>query len=55
MSFEILKPFGLLITKVAIPKEIDSKIHTVYPFTDISDERRSASFNAKIDDDVAKL
>ena len=52
MSFEILKPFGLLIVKVAILKEIDSKMHTVYPFTDIPKERRSVSFNAKIDDDA---
>ena len=30
-------------------------MHTVYPFTDTSEERRSVSFNAKIDDDAAKL
>ena len=30
-------------------------MHTVYPFSDTSDERRSVSFNAKIDDDAAKL
>jgi len=30
-------------------------MHTVYPFFDTSEERRSVSFNAKIDDDAAKL
>tara|TARA_B110000008_G_scaffold264433_1_gene288696 strand:- start:52 stop:669 length:618 start_codon:yes stop_codon:yes gene_type:complete len=30
-------------------------MHTVYPFSDSSEERRSVSFNAKIDDDSAKL
>ena len=30
-------------------------LHTVYPFTDTFEERRSVSFNAKIDDDSAKL
>ena len=30
-------------------------MHTVYPFTDTSEERRSVSFNAKIDYDAAKL
>ncbi len=30
-------------------------MHTVYPFSETSDERRSVSFNAKIDDDAAKL
>ena len=30
-------------------------MHTVYPFSDTSEERRSISFNAKIDDDSAKL
>ena len=30
-------------------------MHTVYPFTDSMEERRSVSFNAKIDDDAAKL
>ena len=30
-------------------------MHTVYPFSDTSEERRSVSFNAKIDDDSAKL
>ena len=30
-------------------------MHTVYPFSDTSDERRSVSFNAKIDDNAAKL
>ena len=30
-------------------------MHTVYPFTDTSEERRSVSFNAKIDEDAAKL
>ena len=30
-------------------------MHTVYPFSDTSEERRSVSFNAKIDDDAAKL
>ena len=30
-------------------------MHTVYPFSDTSDERRSVSFNAKIDEDAAKL
>ena len=30
-------------------------MHTVYPFSNTSDERRSVSFNAKIDDDSAKL
>ena len=30
-------------------------MHTVYPFSDSSDERRSVSFNAKINDDAAKL
>ena len=54
MSFEILKLFSPLIVKVAIPKEIDSKMHTVYPFTDAPEERRSVSFNVKIDDDAAK-
>ena len=29
--------------------------HTVYPFTDSDEERRSVSFNAKIDDDAAKI
>ena len=30
-------------------------MHTVYPFSDTSEERRSVSFNAKIDDGSAKL
>ena len=30
-------------------------MHTVYPFLDSSEERRSVSFNAKIDDDAARL
>ena len=30
-------------------------MHTVYPFSDTSEERRSVSFNAKIDDNAAKL
>ena len=30
-------------------------MHTVYPFANTSEERRSVSFNAKIDDDAAKL
>ena len=30
-------------------------MHTVYPFSDTSEERRSVSFNAKIDDEAAKL
>ena len=30
-------------------------MHTVYPFSDTSEERRSVSFNEKIDDDDAKL
>ena len=30
-------------------------MHTVYPFSDSLEERRSVSFNAKIDDDSAKL
>jgi len=30
-------------------------MHTVYPFFNTSEERRSVSFNAKIDDDAAKL
>ena len=30
-------------------------MHTVYPFSDTSEERRSVSFNAKIDDDAGKL
>jgi len=30
-------------------------MHTVYPFFDTSEERRSVSFNAQIDDDAAKL
>ena len=30
-------------------------MHTVYPFSKTSDERRSVSFNAKIDDDAAAL
>ena len=30
-------------------------MHTVYPFFDTSEERRSVSFNAKIDDDAARL
>jgi uncharacterized protein (TIGR02466 family) len=30
-------------------------MHTVYPFSGTSEERRSVSFNAKIDDDSAKL
>ena len=30
-------------------------MHTVYPFSNTSDERRSVSFNAKIDEDAAKL
>ncbi len=30
-------------------------MHTVYPFSNTSEERRSISFNAKIDDDAAKL
>ena len=30
-------------------------MHTVYPFSDTSEERRSVSFNAKIDDESAKL
>ena len=27
-------------------------MHTVYPFTDSDEERRSISFNAKIDDNI---
>ena len=30
-------------------------MHTVYPFSETNEERRSVSFNAKIDDDAAKL
>jgi hypothetical protein len=30
-------------------------MHTVYPFSDTSKERRSVSFNAKIDDDSTRL
>ena len=30
-------------------------MHTVYPFFDTFEERRSVSFNAKIDDDAARL
>ena len=30
-------------------------MHTVYPFADSSEERRSVSFNAKIDQDAARL
>ena len=30
-------------------------MHTVYPFLDSSEERRSVSFNAKIDEDAARL
>ena len=30
-------------------------MHTVYPFSNTSEERRSVSFNAKIDDESAKL
>ena len=30
-------------------------MHTVYPFSNTDEERRSVSFNAKIDDDAAKL
>ena len=30
-------------------------MHTVYPFSDTDEERRSVSFNARIDDDAAKL
>ena len=30
-------------------------MHTVYPFSDTSEERRSVSFNAKIDDNAARL
>ena len=30
-------------------------MHTVYPFFDTSEERRSVSFNAKVDDDAARL
>ena len=30
-------------------------MHTVYPFSNSDEERRSVSFNAKIDDDAAKL
>ena len=30
-------------------------MHTVYPFSDTTEERRSVSFNAKIDDESAKL
>ena len=30
-------------------------MHTVYPFSDTTEERRSVSFNAKIDDDAAKI
>ena len=30
-------------------------MHTVYPFSNTSDERRSVSFNAQIDDESAKL
>ena len=30
-------------------------MHTVYPFSDTLEERRSVSFNAKIDDDSAKI
>jgi hypothetical protein len=30
-------------------------MHTVYPFSNTLEERRSVSFNAKIDDDSAAL
>ena len=30
-------------------------MHTVYPFLDSTDEIRSVSFNAKIDEDAARL
>ena len=30
-------------------------MHTVYPFSETSEERRSVSFNAKIDDEAATL
>ena len=54
MSFEILKLFGPLIAKETLPKKVDSRIHTDFPFTDTSEERGSVSFNVKIDDDAAK-
>ena len=30
-------------------------MHTVYPFSDTDDERRSVSFNATVDNEVTKL
>ena len=30
-------------------------LHTVYPFTDTEEERRSVSFNAKLDEEAASL
>ena len=46
--------FDPLIAKEALPKKVDSRIHTDFPFTDTSEERGSVSFNAKIDDDATK-
>ena len=55
------KKFACTPTYVITPKPGDFyffpsyMMHTVYPFSDTSEERRSVSFNAKIDDDSAKL
>ena len=46
MVFEILKPFRPSIVKVNISTQIIS---------DTSEERKSVLFNARIDDDEAKL
>ena len=55
------KKFVCTPTYVITPKVGDFYLfpsymmHTVYPFFDTSEERRSVSFNAKIDDDAARL
>ena len=55
------KKFACTPTYVITPKVGDFyffpsyMMHTVYPFSNTSDERRSVSFNAQIDDESAKL
>ena len=49
-DLQILRPFGPSIVKLSIPNYL---MHTVYPFSDTDEERRSISFNAQIDKDSA--
>ena len=50
MDLEILKPFGPSIIKLKIPSDLISEINS---YTD--KERKSASFNARIDREAASF